>query len=75
MASSIYCGLKDLKAHLVRVSHRYREVMGSNPVEALNFSGLQALLKLVSTPMIKANMSAIIVNMLIIFFFNFLLVL
>ena len=28
---------------VVRASHRYRDVMGSNPVEALNFSGLQAI--------------------------------
>ena len=27
------------KAQSVRASHRYREVMGSNPVEILNFSG------------------------------------
>ena len=26
-------------AQLVRASHRYREVMGSNPVEVLTFSG------------------------------------
>ena len=26
-------------AQLVRASHRYREVTGSNPVEVLNFSG------------------------------------
>ena len=38
--SSIFCGFI---AQLVRASHRYREVMGSNPVEALNFSGLQAI--------------------------------
>ena len=30
-------------AQLVRVSHQYHEFMGSNPVEALNFSGLQAI--------------------------------
>ena len=40
MASLIFCGFI---AQLVRASHRYREVMGSNPVEALNFSGLQAI--------------------------------
>ena len=26
-------------AQLVKASHRYREVTGSNPVEVLNFSG------------------------------------
>ena len=40
MASSIFCGFI---AQLVRASHRYREVMGLNPVEALNFSHLQAI--------------------------------
>ena len=34
-------------AQLVRVSHRYREAMGSNPVEVLTFSGFcTQLLKL-----------------------------
>ena len=34
-------------AQLVRASHRYREVTGSNPVEILNFSGSSTqLLKL-----------------------------
>ena len=34
-------------AQLVRVSHRYREVTGSNPVEVLTFSGFYTqLLKL-----------------------------
>ena len=28
-----------VRNELVGESHRYREVMGSNPVEALNFSG------------------------------------
>ena len=40
MATSIFRGFI---AQLVRPLHRYREVMGSNPVEALNFSGLQPI--------------------------------
>ena len=40
MANSIFCGFI---AQLVRASHRYREVMGSNHVEAPTFSGLQAI--------------------------------
>ena len=29
-------------AQLIKASHRYREVTGSNPVEVLNFSGQSA---------------------------------
>ena len=37
-----------ITAELVRASHRYREVTGSNPVQVLNFSGFSTqLLKLV----------------------------
>ena len=32
-------------AQLVRASHRYREVTGSNPVEALNFLGFHPQLQ------------------------------
>ena len=32
-------------AQLVRASHRYREVTGSNPVEVLNFSGFSTQLQ------------------------------
>ena len=41
MASSIFCGFI---AQLVGALHWYCEVMGSNPVEALNCSGLQAII-------------------------------
>ena len=40
MASSIFRGFA---AKLVRASHRYSVVMSSNPVDALNVSGLQAI--------------------------------
>ena len=40
MANSIFCRFI---AQLVRASYRYREVLGSNPVKALKFSGLQAI--------------------------------
>ena len=32
-------GVSGFTAQLVRASHRYRKVTGSNPVEVLNFSG------------------------------------
>ena len=41
------CGFQIFIAQLVRASHRYREVTGSNPVEVLTFSGFYTeLLKL-----------------------------
>ena len=40
IACEIFCGFI---AQLVRASQRYREVMGSNPVEAMNISGSQAI--------------------------------
>ena len=47
-------------AKLVCVSNRYREIIGWNHVEALNFSGLyKELLKLLLTVMIKANLISI----------------
>ena len=40
-------GFNDREAQLVRASHRYRKVTGSNPVEVLNFSGfLYAIAKI-----------------------------
>ena len=44
---NIYFYVSGFIAQLVRASHRYREVTGSNPVEVLTFSGFcSQLLKL-----------------------------
>ena len=54
-------------ARLVRASHRYREVTGSNPVEVLTFSGLyMQLLKLLSSVKIVAYLVLIIIIIIMI---------
>ena len=44
MKSSEAINVSGFIAQLVRASHRYREVTGSNPVEVLNYSGFSTQL-------------------------------